>query len=555
MNLRSLTAAVALVAALAPVSASAQDQSLVFAQADFREPATFNEAQDSSINADAIEIALLKDIYIHIDRAMRDRLSGKLDAAAAEDKIAADTIISFVDKYPSHRLRLVFLRMASGRYLNAKEWEKGAETAQRIMSDPKALPVSKVIGAQYASGGWQMLAVQEMKSGKLPQLKLQPSSSRGGVAPTPRVPDRAWKLFVEAADTYEANKAADPALKIPAAERKERGGPDLGQLRLIAAQVEFGYDNIEDAQRRFKSLIAEYPSRADLLETAVPYYLDSFRILKNQKGLEAEAARLEPIVSAEAKLAVEAAAAPGATDEQKKSAVTFTRLAKDLKEGASGGEAAPALQAMAKADAAAKEGKPEAAELYREAGALFEKAAAENKAGPDVAAYLFNAGIAYDKAKDPKKAIAVREELVKKYPDAKVAAQSYLLLGNNLAAVNDYAGLARVGNEYLARWPEAQQRCLVLENLGIANEKTKKLADAASAYLRFATDDVCVGSDANLKGRYLYRAGIAFEEAKKTADSVKALTELVNLKGITDLVVKSYQDDAKKRLAKLQKKK
>ena len=123
---------------------------------------------DSKITADSIEVALLKDIFVHIDRAMRDRLAGKLDSAADEDKIAADTLVCFVDKYPSHRLRIVFLRMAAGRYLTAKEWEPAAEAAQRMIADPKALPVTKAIGARYASGAWQMLAVQEMRSGKIP---------------------------------------------------------------------------------------------------------------------------------------------------------------------------------------------------------------------------------------------------------------------------------------------------------------------------------------------------------------------------------------------------
>ncbi len=554
MNFRAVVASLAITAALAPAVTPAQDQSLVFAQADYREPSSPEEAVDSKIQADATELALLKDVYVHIDRAMRDRMSGKLDSAAAEDKVAADNLIGFINKYPSHRLRVVFLRMVSARYLAAKEWELAAEAAQRMIADPKGTAVTKAIGARYASGAWQMLAVQEMRSGQIPQLKLQPSTARGGAAHKPRPLDRPWRMFVESADTYEANRDADPTSKLTPEERKVQGGTDLGQLQLIAAQVEFGYDNIEDSQRRFGKVIEMHPSRADLLETAVPYYLDTFRILKDTKGLEAAAARIEPVLAAEARKAAEAAAAPGATEEQKKSAASLAKLATELKEGSKGGEAAPALAQMAKADAAAKDGKPEAPVLYQEAGALFEKAAANNPTGPDAPTYLFNAGIAYDKAKDPKKAIAVREALVKKYPDAKTAAQTYLLLGNNLAAVKDYAGLVRVGNEFLARWPEAQQRCLVLENLGIANEKTKKLADAASAYLRFSTDESCVGQDTNLKARYLYRAGIAFEEAKKPADSSRALTELVNLKGITDPVVKSYQDDAKKRLAKAKKK-
>ena len=291
MNFRVFAAALAISVSLAPVAVSAQDQSLTFAQADFREPASFDDAVDSEINADSIEIALLKDVYVHVDRAMRDRLSGKLDSAAAEDKIAADTLVSFVNKYPNHRLRIVFMRMAAGRYLQAKEWELAAEAAQRMLADPKGLPVTKAIGARYASGAWQMLAVQEMRSGKIPQLKLQPSSARAGVAPSPRVPDRAWKMFVEAADIYEKNRDADPSSKLSAEERKAQGGADLGQLQLIAAQVEFGYDNIEDAQKRFGRVIEMHPSRGDLLETAVPYYLDSFRILKDPKGLEAAATR------------------------------------------------------------------------------------------------------------------------------------------------------------------------------------------------------------------------------------------------------------------------
>ena len=140
-----------------------------------------------------------------------------------------------------------------------------------------------------------MLAIQEMRSGKIPQLKLKPSSARGGAAPKPRPLDRPWKMFVESADIYEANRDADPTSKLTAEERKVQGGTDLGQLQLIAAQVEFGYDNIEDAQRRFAKVIEMHPSRGDLLETAVPYYLDTFRILKDPKGLEAAAARIEPV--------------------------------------------------------------------------------------------------------------------------------------------------------------------------------------------------------------------------------------------------------------------
>jgi tetratricopeptide (TPR) repeat protein len=550
MTFRSFLAALVITAVLAPAVAPAQDQSLVFAQADFREPASPEESMDSRISADATELALLKDVFVHIDRAMRDRLSGKLESASAEDKTAADNLIVFVNRYPSHRLRIVFLRMAAGRYLNAKEWEAAAEAAQRMMADPKATPVTKAIGARYASGAWQMLAIQEMRSGKIPQLKLQPSTGRAGVPHTPRVPDRPWKMFVEAADVYAANWSADPSAKLTAEERKVQGGTDLGQLQLIAAQVEFGYDNIEDAQKRFGAIIEMHPSRADLLETAVPYYLDTFKILKDPKGLEAAAKRIEPAVAAEATKAAEVAAAPNATEEQKKNAAALAKIATELKEGAKGSEYNEAGVLMAKADATAKEGKPEAAAQYREAAALYEKFAAGNKTSPDAANALFNAAIALDKAKDGKKAVAVREQILKEYPDAKVIPQTLLLLGSNLAASREYAASVKYNEEYLRRWPETPQRCVAMQNLGVGLQETKKPAEAAAVYVKFATDPGCA-DDANTTARVLYSAAKMQVEAKKTADAKKTLQTLVSLKGVTDAVAKSYQADAAERLKKM----
>ena len=550
MTFRSFVAALAITTALVPAVVPAQDQSLVFAQADFREPASPEEAMDSRISADATELALLKDVFVHIDRAMRDRLSGKLDNASAEDKTAADNLIVFVNRYPSHRLRIVFLRMAAGRYLNAKEWEAAAEAAQRMMADPKGAAVTKAIGARYASGAWQMLAIQEMRSGKIPQLKLQPSTGRAGVPHTPRVPDRAWKMFVEAADVYAANWQADPSSKLTAEERKVQGGTDLGQLQIIAAQVEFGYDNIEDAQKRFGQIIEMHPSRADLLETAVPYYLDTFKILKDPKGLEAAAARIEPAVAAEAKKAAEIAAAPNATEEQKKNAALLAKIATELKEGAKGGEYNEAGALLAKADAAAKEGKPEAAAQYRDAAALYEKFAAGNKTNPDAPSALFNAAIALDKAKDGKKAVALREQILRDYPDAKVIPQTLLLLGSSLAASREYAASVKYNEEYLRRWPETPQRCVAMQNLGVGLQETKRPAEAAAVFVKFATDAGC-GDDVNTTARVLYSAAKLQVEAKKPADAKKTLQTLVGLKGVTDAVAKSYQADAAERLKKM----
>ena len=396
-----------------------------------------------------------------------------------------------------------------------------------------------------------MLAVQEMRSGKIPRLELKTSSARGGAAHKPRPLDRPWKMFVESADIYEANRDADPSHKLTPEERKVQGGTDLGQLQLIAAQVEFGYDNIEDAQKRFGKAIEMHPTRGDLLETAVPYYLDTFRILKDPKGLEAAATKIEPAIAAEAKKTAEAAAAPGATEEQKKDAALFAKLATELKEGSKGSDYNQAALMMGRADAMAKGGVAGSADMYRESAALYEKFAAANRTSPDAPNALFNAAIAHDKAKEAKKAVAVREQLVKDYPEAKVVQQTYLLLGSNLAASREYSASVKYNQEYLNRWPDAPQRCVAMQNLGVALQETKKPAEAAAVYLRFASDPVCGAEDPNTTARVLYSAAKMQTEAKKTADAKKAMQALVALKGVTDPVAKSYQADAADRLKKM----
>ena len=140
---------------------------------------------------------------------------------------------------------------------------------------------------------------------------------------------------------------------------------------------------------------------------------------------------------------------------------------------------------------------------------------------------------------------------MKDYPDAKVVPQTLLLLGANLAASKEYAASVKYNQEYLSRWPDAPQRCLAMQNLGVALQETKKPAEAAAVYVKFATDPGCGGEDPNTTARVLYSAAKMQVDAKKPADAKKTLQALVALKGVTDPVAKSYQADAADRLKKM----
>jgi TolA-binding protein len=517
-------------------------------QADHREP----EPKTDRDAGEIAQISALEDAYGHMKRAQMARLSGDEDNVRAEDKIAADLLVRFVDRFPSDEYQLVFLRMATERYLGLREWQAAAATAQRIVDSRYASDVSRAIGARLAAGAWQQLAVQEMRTGKIPPLQLLSYEQRKGADPKPQVPAIPWKMYVENADLYVKLAAADPLAKLPAEERRAAGGADVAHLQLIAAQVEFGYDNMEDARRRFLALIEQVPSQAEIMETAVPYYLETFRVLKDDAGYDQGLARLQPVFAAQAKTAAEGAAAPAATEAQKKNAAALAKLDDDLTKRLKGSGYTAAGESLRRGEAADRAGKgAEAQALYREAAAQFERFAEGQADSPDAPNALFNAAIAWDKAKEPKKANADRERLVAKYPDARIVPQALVVLGVGQAREGNQAKAVQAYETYLARWPAGPQHCVALQNLGVALQQSGRKVDAAQRYQQFAADPGCLKDDPNNAAKVLYEAGKLFTEAKKPAEARKAFQALVDLPGVTDVVPRSYQTDAKDRLKKM----
>jgi len=508
-------------------------------QADHKDPAHAAEVDDGAGNA------LVSDALARFERAQRAHQAGNEDQARAEGKACADLLVSFVDKYPDNRYRLVLLRMAAQAELDAREWEAAARVAARLGADAVSGDTSKAIAARLGATAWQQAAIQDMRAGKIPPLQLVGFEARKGAEVKPQAPARPWAAFVEEVDRY-ARLASDPAVVTALG-----GTPDLGQLELVAAQVEFGYDNMEQARRRFWALIQAYPGQADVMESAVPYYLETFRVLKDDPGYDDALAKLQPIVAGEAKRARDAASAPGAGEAQKKAAATFAKLDDDLTRRLKGADYSAAASLLRKGEAADKAGKPaEGAARYREAAALFEKFAAENKDSPDAPNALYNAAVAWDKAKDNRKAVAERERLVALYPDAKIVPQALLRLGVGLALDGNNAGAAKAYESYLSRSPDGPQHCIALQNLGVALQNLGKKPEATQRYEQFAADASCVKEDPNNAARVLYEAGKLLVESKRPQDARKVFQELADLEGVSGTAEKAYQADARERLAK-----
>lgn len=475
---------------------------------------------------------MIKDAQIHVARADNARESGNLDQARQEAKIAGEQFAAFADKFPSSEWRIVARRIAAQRYREAQEFLSAATQGQKMYDDPGASELTKALAARMLAGIWQQQATAEMKEGKIERLKLVGAQQRAGQPLKPRPPAEPWRRYVEAADNYAKYVKADPMVK-PSGETTGGATPPW-QIAVLAAQVEYASDNAEDARRRFAAIIETSSGDAEAMDAAVPFYLETFLLKGDDDGYEAALARIQPLVKAEAEKAAQAAKAdPG--EEKKKAAEAFARLDESLtrqKEGTGFSAAARLFQAGKNAEAAV----------------AFEKFADENKQNNDAPSALYNAAIAWDKAKDGKRAEALREKLLRGYPNAKVAPQATLAQAAAVSRRGDHAGSLKLYNHYLERWPEGEQRCIALQNVGVeANQGGNKL-EAARRFRAFGSDARCAKDDPNAAANYLFYAADFYRTGRKRADEKETLKILGELAGVTDPVAKSAQDEGKRRL-------
>jgi len=472
---------------------------------------------------DENERAETTNAQVHVNRANQARESGNLDQARSEWKEAGDAFLHVAERYPSSEWRIVYERAAAEQYLQAGDWQGAARAADLFRNDKDASPVTKAVGARMAAGSLQGLAFQQVKAGQLDPVKIV---RKGELKPRP--PADLWKRFIEAADGYAQVYKNDPVPEAP---------QYAATLALLAAEVEYSYDNVEDAQKRFEGIFQQWPLTAAAVDGVGPY-LQTVLARRDTKAYSDAVERVRAMLEANKPKAEQAAKAPEATPEQKAVAEKIASVLEQLgteKNRLGYAQAMELLRAGKAVDAAAG----------------FEAYVVQNPDAPDAPAALYNAGVAYSQAKEPKKAEAARARLLEKYPDAPEAANATLAVATARLNGGDAARAIQLYDHYLKKWPEGEQRCLALGNIGAAYELGDKPLEAAQRYRTFGTDPKCAKDDPNTAGRALYNSGVLYYNAKKRADAKTAWTALANMQGVNDPVTKSQQDDARQRLKAL----
>jgi TolA-binding protein len=184
---------------------------------------------------------------------------------------------------------------------------------------------------------------------------------------------------------------------------------------------------------------------------------------------------------------------------------------------------------------------------FAQAGAAFEAFVAGNGGNPNVPLALYNGAIAWEKANQTEKASALREQLLAKFPRSKEAEHAMPTLAAQRARQGKKEEAIKLYREFLEKYPDSSLRCSATYNLGATLDEVRKPVDAAQAYLAFGSDSRCASADANAAARLLYRAGELLERAGMMPDAKKAYLACAEVAGVTDLVGKGQQAEARKR--------
>jgi len=474
-----------------------------------------------SVLGDDIAIAYFRSANDHFRRGQEAERAGNADQARAEYGDAGGGYASFADKLSTHDWAMRMRYEAAIVYLQARRYDDAATQALQVYNNRDATPVTKALAAKVMASALLSTANVALKAGKLEALKFVLAEQRGGKPPEPRVPATEWKRYIEAVDLYLAVSSSDPEASLPEAERKSTPAAFYAQL---AGEIQFANDNMQDAQRRFDGVMKTWPNEADFVAKAVPLYLQTFLVLGDTAGHDAALERLRTDVTA---------LAEKAPPEKKP---TYQKILVELEDTSTAKQFATAQKLLDAGKAA-------------EAAEAFEKIAATPK-GADAVNALHNAAIAWDRTGNKEKSTAIRQRIVKDFPDSKLAPVSQFQLAQRATELKKYDDAVKLYNELLTRWPSDKNRCAALQNIAYTLDTSKKKPEAAAAYVTFGTDGECSRGDPNTVAKALYLGGLRYDQSKQPAKAKEAWGKAIQVQGVTDEVAKSWVADARKKVGK-----
>ncbi len=450
------------------------------------------------------------DALTNEEKGWRAEQAGNANAAKQPLEAAARQFLAFAQKYPKTGWDLTFRFHAADLLRRAGIPDEAAAVAEQVANDPRASPKTKAMA-------WLEVANAQTVAGKLAPLKVE-APGEGGQNPAPTAPPPAWQRYVDACDAYL--RTLPPGVQEPADRIL---GP--GQLALVAARVEYATGHVDDARARLATILDRWSNEPLAFQGAAPLYIDTFVAAKDTDGAVRAVDRVKQIASTQAQQAT----APEARSTYQKVAAETDKTAASVRY-----QQAKALLDQGQAEQAAHE---------------FESLAQQG-AG-DVPAALVGAAVAWDKAGNTQRATELRQQLVDKYSDSRLAPGAALQLAAAYSKQGDPEAAARMYALHAERWPDDPNHCTALRNGAVELDLAKKAADAAQRYLAFGKEDRCVQASPDVAALALHRAGLLFLQAKQKPEAREAFQAAAAIQGVTSAEAKQRVADARRQAAKL----
>ncbi len=417
---------------------------------------------------DLTEKSLLRAAGFHHAQAQQYKAEGKLEAAVAEYRVAANAYGDYLGRFPhSKQAHELHYNHADCLY-NALEFEKAARTYAAVRDDP-ADDKYQAEAALSAVISWEGEVTRLERAGALqPRRVLLSTDRRDGEVQAEPLPE-VYQNLVRDSDTFLA--------RLPGHEKGST-------LAYKAGEVFYKYNDFDEARCRFEEVVGRWPS-SEVAQFSANLIIESYLTMKDWRAVEEASARLQS-------LDVGRNASLNATLQKFKLGGRFNR----------------AMQAMD-------------AKQYEDAARLFIALVQEDPGHEFADKALYNAASCYEGARRFESALRMYERISAEYPASTLADEALFRVGFNAENTYDFEKAVDRYQQLVDKYPNSKHRKDALYNAARALENLQRYDDAAAAFAKYAK----AYPDAEDAARTQFHAALIYEKTQDWKRQVAALQE------------------------------
>jgi cellulose synthase operon protein C len=442
---------------------------------------------------DLAEKSLYSTAIYHHQQAIVYKQEGKFEQAKSTFELAAKAYDTYLTRFPRSKNAYEMEFYLAECLYNSFQFIDAAK--RYIAVRDSSQDVKYHDDSAYAA----VLSLQkqldlENKTGQTKKIEVRTSAQRGDekLSPTPLASTE--KALVDASDSY--------------LEKAKPNDEKAAALAYKAAELFYVHDQLDEARKRFSSIIKLYPKN-EVAKYATNLIVESYLIDKNYAAVEQAAEELA---------------------KNRDVIDPNSELGKSLTKFKLGGRFKLAEELMAKGS-------------YDEAAKKYLQLVEEEPKHEFADKALNNAAVCYENVQRFDSALRLYERISREYPNSTLADAATFRVAVNAEKSYDYEKAIVTYQRLVKDYPQSKDREAALFNTARLLEGLQRYNEAAAAFLRYA--DLYPKNEDAPKNQF--RAALIYEKQQDWPKYIAALNEFTQkFSGDTkqvDLIV-----DAKKRI-------